>query len=136
MRISALSTDPDAESPETMPRRSDWPDTLTPAAFHILMALADEERHGLGIVEEVARRTRGEVQLGPGTLYGTIKRLREAGLIEEVPASTDRVDHDPRRRYYGITARGREALAREARRMEVMVHVARAKAVLDSAEGK
>lgn len=119
-----------------MPRRSDWPDTLTPAAFHILMALADDDRHGLGIVEEVERRTGGEVQLGPGSLYGTIKRLREDGLIEEAPATPTRKNHDPRRRYYGITASGREALAREARRMEVMVHVARAKAVLDSAEGQ
>lgn len=119
-----------------MPRRSDWPDTLTPAAFHILMALADDDRHGLGIVEEVERRTGGEVQLGPGSLYGTIKRLREDGLIEEAQATPDGRNHDPRRRYYAITARGKEALAREARRMEVMVHVARAKAVLDSAEGQ
>lgn len=119
-----------------MPRRSTWPDTLTPAAFHILMALADEDRHGLGIVDEVDRRSGGEVQLGPGTLYGTIKRLREDALIEEARAASDASDHDPRRRYYAITPAGREAVAREARRMEVMVHVARDKAILDSAEGR
>jgi len=119
-----------------MAGRSDWPDTLTPAAFQILMALADEDRHGLGIVDEVEARTGGEVQLGPGTLYGTIKRLREVDFIEEAHRSPDPSDDDPRRRYYAITPSGREALAREARRMEVMVHVARAKAVLDGGEGK
>ena len=119
-----------------MSRRSDWPDTLTPAAFQILMALADEDRHGLGIMDEVEDRTRGEVQLGPGTLYGTIKRLRQVGYIGEAPEPPDPADDDPRRRYYTITPAGREALAREARRMEIMVHVARSKAVLDEVEGK
>ena len=99
------------------------------------MALADEDRHGLGIVDEVEARTDREVQLGPGTLYGTIKRLREEGFIQEAIAPPDVSDPDPRRRYYGLTPSGHEALAREARRMEVMVHVARAKAVLDQAEG-
>ena len=119
-----------------MPRRSDWPDTLTPAAFQILMALADEDRHGLGIVDEVEVRTGGEVQLGPGTLYGTIKRLRAVDFIEETSNAPDPSEDDPRRRYYSITPSGREALAREARRREVLVHVARAKAVLDEVEGK
>ena len=119
-----------------MPRRSDWPESLTPAAFHILMALADDDRHGLGIVDEVEAQTHGEVKLGPGTLYGTIKRLREARLIEEASPVPDPSDNDPRRRYYNITAPGREALVREARRMETIVHVARSKAVLDEAEGK
>jgi len=100
------------------------------------MALADEDRHGLGVVDEVEIRTGGEVQLGPGTLYGTIKRLRAVGFIQEAPDAPDPSEDDPRRRYYSITASGREALAREARRMEVMVHVARAKAVLDEVEGK
>ncbi|MGW8267001.1 MAG: PadR family transcriptional regulator, partial [Longimicrobiales bacterium] len=76
------------------------------------------------------------VQLGPGTLYGTIKRLREVGFIEEAFQAPDPSDDDPRRRYYTITPSGRDALAREARRLEVLVHVARSKAVLDSAEGK
>lgn len=119
-----------------MVRRSDWPNSLTPAAFQILMALADEDRHGLGIVDEVEVRTRGEVQLGPGTLYGTIKRLRAVGFIEEAPAPPDPAATDSRRRYYAITPSGREALTREARRMEVMVHVARSKAVLNSVEGR
>lgn len=119
-----------------MPRRSDWPDSLTPAAFQILLALADEDRHGLGIMDEVEARTGGEVQLGPGTLYGTIKRLRQADMIREVPEAPDPGDDDPRRRYYTLTPSGREALAREARRMEVMVHVARSKAVLDTRESR
>ena len=118
-----------------MSRRSDWPDSLTPAAFQILLALADGNRHGLGIMEEVESRTGGNVQLGPGTLYGTIKRLRGVGFIEEVHEPPDPTDDDPRRRYYAITPGGREALAREARRMEVMVRLARAKAVLEEAEG-
>jgi len=119
-----------------MPRHSDWPDSLTPAAFQILMALADADRHGLGIVDEVETRTDGEVRLGPGTLYGTIKRLRGADFIEDARGAPDPSDDDPRRRYYAITPSGREALAREARRMEVMVHVARSKAVLDSEKGR
>jgi len=100
------------------------------------MALADGNRHGLGIVEEVESRTHGEVLLGPGTLYGTIKRLRQANLIGEASTAPDPSDDDPRRRYYHITPGGREALVREARRMELMVHVARSKAVLEEVEGK
>lgn len=113
-----------------MPRRSDWPDSLTPAAFQILLALADEGRHGLGIMDEIERRTSGYVVLGPGSLYGTIKRLRESGLIVAADARPDGESDDPRRRYYRITPRGRAALGREARRLEMTVRAARAKAVL------
>ncbi len=119
-----------------MPRRSDWPHSLTPAAFQILLALADADRHGLGIVEEIESRTGGETVLGPGSLYGTIKRLRETGLICEAERVPDPSESDPRRRYYTITPFGREALAREARRLEVMVHVAKSKAVLDQEPGR
>ena len=119
-----------------MTRPSERPGALTPPAFQILLALVDQDRHGLGIVDEVEARTHGDVRLGPGSLYGTIKRLREIGFIAEAPEAPDPSDDDPRRRYYTITPSGREALAREARRMEVLVHVARSKAVLDSAEGK
>jgi DNA-binding PadR family transcriptional regulator len=117
-----------------MARRSDWPDNLTPAAVHILLALADADRHGLGIVDEVERRTDGDVKLGPGTLYGTIKRMREAGLVGEASESRDEADDDPRRRYYRITDTGRTALARETRRMERFVSAARQKAVRSVAE--
>ena len=114
-----------------MTRRSDWPDTLTPAAVHILLALGDEDRHGLGIVDEVERRTRGDMKLGPGTLYGTIKRMRSAGLIEEPPEAKG---DDPRRRYYRITPEGRTALRAEVQRMERFVLTARQKAVLGPRE--
>ena len=119
-----------------MSRRPERLDSLTPAALQILLALADQDRHGLGIVDEVEARTRGEVKLGPGTLYGTIKRLREVGFIQEAARAPDPDDDDPRRRYYAITPSGREVLTRELRRMEVLIHVAHGKAVLDSAEGK
>jgi DNA-binding PadR family transcriptional regulator len=116
-----------------MPRHPDLPDSLTPAAFHILTALADEPRHGLGIVEEVAGRTRGEVKLGPGTLYGTIKKLREVGFIREAEGGPDPKERDPRRRYYALSPRGREAVREEARRLESLVRIARAKDLLEPA---
>ena len=119
-----------------MPRRSDWPDTLTPTALQILLALADENRHGLGIAEEAEARSDGEIVLGPGTLYGTIKRLKKTGLVAEAPEGPDPSGEDPRRRYYAITPSGRAALAREVRRMETLVRVAKAKAALTSAEGR
>ena len=115
-----------------MTRTSDWPDALTPAAVHILLALADDDRHGLGIVDEVEARTGGDVKLGPGTLYGTIKRMRMAGLIEE---PTDPKEGDPRRRYYRITPVGRRALRAEVERMERLVLNARRKAVLGQVDG-
>jgi DNA-binding PadR family transcriptional regulator len=118
-----------------MPRSPDLPDSLTPAAFQILLALADEDRHGLGIVEEVDERMGGEFQLGPGTLYGTIKKLRSVGFIEESEAPAGQENQDPRRRYYGLTLEGREALAREARRLDLMVRVARTKDLLKTTEG-
>ena len=72
---------------------------LTPAVYHILLALADEDRHGLGIMQDLEERTGGKVLPGPGTLYGTIKRMLESGLIEEAQRPEPELD-DPRRRYY------------------------------------
>lgn len=103
---------------------------LPVSEFQILLALGDAERHGYGIRQEVAGRTGDEVQLGPGTLYGSIKRMLAAGLIEE---SDERPDHefdDERRRYYRITAFGLEVAAAEARRMERLVAQARQKRLL------
>lgn len=97
---------------------------LSEAVFQILLALADESRHGYGIMREVEERTDGRVRLGPGTLYGAIKRLRRQGLLEELreaPAS----DADHRRRYYRLTAFGRDVAAREATRLERLVEAAR-----------
>ncbi len=79
---------------------------LTPAVFHILLALAQGERHGYGILKDVLEQTDGDVRLGPGTLYGTLQRLMEAGLVEEVPGIAPDADHDSRRRYYRITKTG------------------------------
>lgn len=105
-------------------------DELTPAMFHILMALVDRERHGYGIMQEIALRTDGAVRLGPGTLYRSIKGLLESGMIEESAVRPDPVLDDERRRYYRITALGMEAAHGEARRLERLVELARDKRLL------
>ena len=102
---------------------------LTPAIHHILLALADEERHGYGIMLEVARLTGGTTKLGPGTLYGTIKRMLTAALIEEADTRPDPDLDDERRRYYRITPLGRAVLAAETSRIHLLVTAARAKKV-------
>jgi DNA-binding PadR family transcriptional regulator len=106
---------------------------LTPAVFDILLALSDSERHGYGIAKEVADRTDGAVRLGPGTLYGTLTRLVDAGLVDE----SDRADARAagaasRRRYYRLTPLGREVARAEARRLADLVRAARAKSLLSS----
>jgi len=103
---------------------------LSPAVFHILLALADEERHGYGIMQEVERRTDGQVQLGPGTLYGAIKRLLANHLIVEVDERPDPDLDDERRRYYRLTDFGLGVLSAEAARLDEMVRQARAKQLL------
>jgi DNA-binding PadR family transcriptional regulator len=103
---------------------------LTPAVFHILLALADGERHGYGIMQEVAQRTEGAVQLGPGTLYGSIKRLLSAGLIEETDNRPDPALDDQRRRYYRLTDFGRRVAVAEAERLIGLVQQARGKRLL------
>ena len=104
---------------------------LTPAVFNILLALADGEKHGYGIMLEVEANTKGQVLMGPGTLYGSIKRMLQAGLIEE---SFERVDpgmDDPRRRsYYRLTGLGKRTLRMEAERLASQVQIARTKNVL------
>jgi DNA-binding PadR family transcriptional regulator len=114
-----------------MPSRSPDPQTPLPVSeFQILLALVDEERHGYGIKQEVSNRTAGEVALGAGTLYGSIKRMVASGLIEESDERPDPALDDERRRYYRITALGRQAAAAEARRMERLVGIARAKRLI------
>lgn len=95
--------------------------------FHILLSLVDEPRHGYGIIQEVASRTDGTLQLGAGTLYSAIKRIRAWGWVEEVRAPTGQ---DARRRYYGLTTAGRRVVKSEARRLETLVRHARAKDLL------
>jgi DNA-binding PadR family transcriptional regulator len=102
---------------------------LTPAIAHILLALADEDRHGYAIMQEVERITDGAAKMGPGTLYGTIKRMLAAGLIEEADSRPGPDVDDERRRYYRATALGRHVLAAETTRMTALVTAARAKRV-------
>src|SRR5450755_1564835 len=103
---------------------------LTPAAFHILLSLADSERHGYGIIQDVRLLSSGSVQLGPGTLYGTIKRLLAEQLVEESDSPAEAPQDDERRRYYRLTSNGRLAVEAEARRLEQIVKVARARRLL------
>lgn len=106
--------------------------SLTRPAFLILLTLVGRPRHGLGIVEEVERHTSGEVKLGPGTLYGTLKRLSSDGLVAETDEIPDPDDDDPRRRYYRITSEGEAALRDEAEQLARLVRVAVGKSVLEA----
>jgi DNA-binding PadR family transcriptional regulator len=103
---------------------------LTPAMFHILLALAGGERHGYAIMREVEALTGGAQRLGPGSLYGSIKRLLAAGLIEECGERPDPAADDQRRRYYRLTDLGRRAAGAEARRLEALVRAARGRHLL------
>ena len=103
---------------------------LTPAVFHILLALADGERHGYAIMQSVAEATEGKVTMGPGTLYGTIKRLLEGGLVEEHEERPDPALDDERRRYYRLTGLGQAVASAEARRYDTLLRTARRKGLL------
>jgi len=107
---------------------------LTPTVFHILLALADQERHGYGIMQEVMAMTQNQVRMGPGTLYGSIKRMLKANLIEESDERPDPELDDERRRYYRLTDLGRRVLAAETQRLSVLIDVAQAKHILGGAE--
>jgi DNA-binding PadR family transcriptional regulator len=104
---------------------------MTPAAFNILLALADGEKHGYAIMLEVEENTQGAVKMGPGTLYGSIKRMLASGLIEETDERPDATLDDERRRYYRLSGVGQRALRLEAERLERQVKTARLKQVLD-----
>jgi DNA-binding PadR family transcriptional regulator len=104
------------------------PDSLLPlpaAVFHILIALADRDRHGYSIMQDVAARTGGKVQLSAGTLYSSIRRMLEQGLIEELPESPDPSSTDERRRYYRLTRFGKRVAAAEVERLTALVEQAR-----------
>src|SRR4029079_19644564 len=92
--------------------------TLSRDTFHILIAVAERDRHGYSILQEVGARTGGQVRLSPSTLYSAIRRLLEDGLIEELDERPDPAHDDERRRYYRITAHGRKIARAEARRLE------------------
>ena len=98
---------------------------LTPAVLHILLALSTEERHGYGIMKEVESDSQGKVKMGPGTLYGSLGRMMEAGLIRESDKKVDPELDDERRVYYKITALGQATLAAELERYREVVAVAK-----------
>ena len=100
---------------------------LSPATFQILLALVNDERHGYAIMKEVEERAEGTVRLGPGTLYGSLKRLLEAGLVAEGGERSDPAMDDERRRYYRLTELGLSVVRAEARRLDAMVRGARRK---------
>jgi DNA-binding PadR family transcriptional regulator len=114
---------PDANSDIQLP--------LSPAAFHILLALADGEKHGYAIMQEVAALTGGELKLGPGTLYGTIKRLLADDWIAETDERPAPELDDERRRYYRLTELGERVVRAEAARLARLVDAARAKRLVN-----
>jgi DNA-binding PadR family transcriptional regulator len=103
---------------------------LTPAMFHILLALVDKERHGYHIMQEVDERTEGKVRLGPGTLYGSIKRMLADRWVEETEERPDADLDDERRRYYRLTDLGYRVASAEAERLALLVKMARTKKLL------
>jgi DNA-binding PadR family transcriptional regulator len=103
---------------------------LSPPEFQILLALADGEKHGYAIMQEVGRRTAGKTRLGPGTLYGAIKRMLRDALIEEAEQRSDPKLDDQRRRYYRLTDSGRRLAVAEAERLAELVRAAHAKRLL------
>ncbi len=108
---------------------------LSPAVFNILLALTDGDKHGYGIMLEVETNTDGQVNMGPGTLYGSIKRMLKAGLIRESDERPDPDLDDQRRRYYGLTDLGRKVLKAESQRLVDQVAVLQMKGVLEGSGG-
>lgn len=100
---------------------------LTPTVYHILVALADGTRHGYAVAREVEEITEGRLVMGPGTLYGSLRRMEESGLIQEADNPGDEALHADRRRYYAMTPLGRAALSAESERLLRAVELARAR---------
>ena len=111
------------------------PNPLSPAAFSILLALKDGEKHGYSILREVAERSGGRVKLLPGTLYNLLKRMLEDGWIEELDERPDPALDDERRRYYRLNGLGERVLDQEARRLEHLVQMARQYGLSGPAQG-
>ena len=108
-----------------MPRSASRPQPLSPAVFHLLLALRDGEQHGYALMHRVEELTDGAVRMGPGTLYGAIKRMLADGLIEESDERPDPALDDQRRRYYRITGAGERVCAAEVERLETLLRNAR-----------
>jgi DNA-binding PadR family transcriptional regulator len=109
---------------EFLPLKTNW--------FHILLSLAGDDQHGYGIMQEVLDRTSGKVRLWPATLYGTLKRLIEAGLIEESGDRPAQELDDARRRYYRLTRLGRRVLDAESERLQELVRILQVKRGLEA----
>ena len=107
-----------------MAKKSTTQAPLTPAVLHILLALSTRERHGYGIMKQVEADSHGNVKMGPGTLYGSIGRMMEAGLVRESDKRVDPEMDDERRIYYELTGAGRRALEAELKRYRGVVAVA------------
>ena len=103
---------------------------LTPASFHIMLALLQGAAHGYRIMQQVETLTRGQLRLGPGTLYRSIQKMQIDGLIEEFREVTDSADDDERRRYYKLTDFGKRVAQAEAARLEIVVEAAREQGLL------
>jgi DNA-binding PadR family transcriptional regulator len=106
---------------------------LTPAMFHVLLALAGDDLHGYAILKEVELQTGGKVRLSTGTLYGIIKRLLADGLVSELRTRPAETNDDERRRYYRLTTKGRQVAVAEAERMDEVLTIARARHLLKKA---
>jgi DNA-binding PadR family transcriptional regulator len=117
---------------EHMPKRHRPEDSLPlkPVVFQVLLTLANGERHGYGIVQDIAARTAAAMRLQPGNLYRTLNDMLEDGLVAEAGERSAADSGDERRRYYRITKRGAEVAAAEARRLEALVAEARASRLL------
>jgi DNA-binding PadR family transcriptional regulator len=115
---------------KTMPEKQTSFQPLTPAVYHILLALSDGEKHGYAIMKDVEAQTGGRVKMGPGTLYGSVKRMIAANLIEEAAERPDSELDNERRRYYRLSGLGRRVVAAETQRLMQAVRVARQKHVI------
>jgi DNA-binding PadR family transcriptional regulator len=113
-----------------MPEKTVPYQPLTPAVYHILLALADGEKHGYAIMKDVETQTGGQIKMGPGTLYGSIKRMLAAGLIEAAAERPDPALDDERRRYYRLTGLGQRVVSAESERLAQVVALARRKHIL------
>jgi len=119
-----------------MTARADNHLPLPPAVFHVLLALADGEKHGYAVMKEIRTRTNGAVVLGASTLYGIVKRLVDSEWIEESSERPDPALDDERRRYYRLTDLGRAVAVAESRRLEATLGIARAKRLIPSPRGR
>jgi DNA-binding PadR family transcriptional regulator len=109
-----------------MKRQLEAIEPLSPPALHVLLALGTEAKHGYAIMQDIASESDGRIRLLPGTLYSTIKKLLNDGLLEEVDPSRNADSDDARRRYYRVTRRGRSAVEAETRRLAVLVRLGQA----------